>query len=86
MPIIPASTIPISVDVNDPQNLESFLIAMKQYVEDMALKGKQMQEEVRTTAPSTDDLIEGEDVRYNQGGVRRTYTMIDGEIRVHTET
>ena len=59
---------------------------MKQYVEELARLGKQMQMEVRTGAPSADDLEEGEDVRYNTGGVRRTYTLIDGEVRFHTET
>lgn len=86
MSILTDLNIPTDVNVNDSQELHDFLITMKQVIEDVINKAKQMQMEVRTSVPGTDDLTEGEDIRYNTGGVRRTYTMIDGEIRVHTET
>ena len=78
--------IPIDLNVENTQELHDFLIAIKQYVEDLARKAKSMQMEVRTAAPGVNDLTEGEDVRYNTGGVRRTYTLIDGEVRYHIET
>lgn len=80
------NTIPFDVDVSNPDSLKEFLIALKLYCEEIADKAKQMQLEIRTTAPSTNDCEEGEDIRYDAGGVRRTYTKISGSIRYHVET
>ena len=72
--------IPVDVDVTSPQQLHDFLITMKQVIEDIANKAQQMQFEIRTTAPSTDDLDEGSFVRAAVGGNNWIYTKKDGVI------
>lgn len=74
-------------DGTNPQAVKDFLTQLKLCVEEIVQKAKSIQTPVRTTAPTVNDFeVEGEDVRYNTGGVRRTYTLLDGSVRVHTET
>ena len=67
-------------DITDPDRLLMLLTAFKEYCEELARKGQTIQDEVRTTAPTTDDLTEGEQVRATVGGNHYIYTKKDGTI------
>ena len=80
MAILLDRNIPINVDVNNPQALHDFLINMKLVIEEIASKTQKTQTEIRTSAPSTDDLTENEFVRATVGGNHYIYTMKGGTI------
>ena len=84
--IISDINIPIDVDVNNPDDLKSFLIAMKQSIESIALKGQQTQEQVRSDAPDATEIQEGELVPSLETGTYKLYRMIEGAIKSVTMT
>lgn len=77
--------LPIVPDIEN-QELKDYLIAVKQYCEEIARKASSQQVEVRSTIPGIDDLQEGESVRYVSGATVRTYTKINGVVRYVVET
>ena len=80
MPIKPSTQIPFDVNVDNKMELHAFLIALKQYTEEIARKASSSQIEVRNDAPSANDLEEGEQVRATVGGLNYIYTKKDGVI------
>ena len=73
-------------DGKNPEEFIDFLIAVKLVVEELATKAQSRQMEIRSDAPSTNDLEEGEFVAYVGGATIRTYTKINGTVRYHAET
>ena len=73
--------IPFDVDVKNPEQLHDFLVTMKQYVEELSTKAQVMQEEVRTTAPTADEIEEGEFVRVTVGANHHIYTKKGGVVK-----
>jgi len=67
-------------DGSNPQAMTSFLVAIKQSMDEIARKAQSLQMEVRTTVPGVNDLEEGEFVRAEVGGLLYTYTKINGVI------
>lgn len=70
-------------EVFDPTNLETmrqWMVSVKQSLDELARKAQSLQIEVRTTAPSTNDIEEGEFVRATVGGLNYIYTKKDGVI------
>ena len=78
--IKPDIILPVDVSVENPLELHDFLMTLKQYVEDIARKAQQTQMEIRTAAPSTNDIDENEFVRATVGGLHYVYTKKGGTI------
>lgn len=68
------------VDVSNPESMRQWMIAVKQCVDELARKALSSQQETRTTAPSVNDLEEGEQVRATVGGLNYIYTKMNGVI------
>lgn len=67
-------------DVTDPDRLLMLLTAFKEFCEELARKAQTIQEEIRTSAPTVNDLTEGEQVRATVGGSHYIYTKKGGII------
>ena len=68
------------VDVNNPESMRQWMIAVKQCIDELARKALSSQQETRTTAPGISDLEEGEQVRATVGGLNYIYTKMNGVI------
>ena len=79
-------SIPDTVDTKDPV-LNEFLIALKLCVEELASKGKQIQDTVNTAAPGiTEFESEGQEIQAHVGANYLSYTLIDGAVKSATLT
>ena len=72
--------IPEVFDPTNPENMRQWMVAVKQCVEEITRKGQSLQDTIRTTAPSTADISEGEFVRATVGGLNYVYTKYNGAI------
>lgn len=75
-----ANSIPELTDPSDPSQLQNFCTAVKLAIDELAQKASSSQMEIRTTAPTTNDIEEGEMVRATVGGLNYIYTKKDGTI------
>lgn len=71
--------IPEIFDVSNPDALRQWMIAVKQCIDELARKAQSLQEELRTSAPNTNDLTEAEMVR--RSDLYYIYTKINGTLR-----
>ena len=86
MPVKMSQEVPEIFDITNPDSLRSWMIAVKQCIDELARKAKSQQIEVRSDSPDTNSVEEGEDVRYVSGATIRTYSKISGAVRYHAET
>ena len=77
-----------AVNWNDPESIKEWAIQVSLSIEELARKGKSIQTEIMSSAPTavTQFETEGEDIRVDTGVARSTYTLLNGSIRYHTET
>lgn len=73
--------IPEVFDVEDKEMLRQFCVAVKMFCDELARKAQSQQMEVRSSVPGTNDLEEGEFVRYVNGATIRIYTKQNGNIQ-----
>ena len=77
---------PNTIDWNNPQSIKDWILQAHLCIDELSRKAKSQQIEVRSDAPDTNSVEEGEDVRYVSGATIRTYTKISGTVRYHAET
>jgi len=70
--------IPEIWDVSNPDSVRQWMVAVKQYCEELARKAQSLQMELRSGAPTIDDVEEGEFVRATNNNI---YTKLNNVIR-----
>lgn len=79
-------SIPENISTGDPR-LDEFLISLKLCVEELASKGKSIQDVVSTAAPAAAEFeVEGQEIQAHVGAVYSSYTLIDGAVKSATLT
>lgn len=73
--------IPSDVDINDPIAVHNFLMDIKMVLEEIILKAQQTQMEVRSGAPSSSDIEEGEAIPSVEGATYKIYRKINGNVK-----
>jgi len=76
-----SQNLPEVFDPSNPDSMRQWMVAVKQCVEELARKSQSLQMEERTTAPSANDIEEGEFVRATIAGTDYIYTKQGGTIR-----